>query len=888
VTTGAAGKSLVSITALAESNPARAVGAQPYNPQRLALSSGTRLGPYEILSPLGAGGMGEVYKARDTRLNRVVAVKVLPSSFVADEERLRRFTLEAQAAGALNHPNVLVVHDVGADNGVSYVVSELLEGQTLREALSGGALPARKAVDYAVQTANGLAAAHDHGIVHRDLKPENLFVTRDGRLKILDFGLAKLAGGEAGAGHSLIPTLDAGGTTPGVLLGTVGYMSPEQLRGESVDARSDIFSLGAVIYEMFSGARAFQGKTAVETMSAILREDPPEMVTTTGGAAPAVERIVRRCLEKNRDERFQSARDLSFALEAVSTASGSAARPVLEVARLSSTRRRAMLSAGALVLIAIGALAGRGLRSAPVGTPPPEITQLTFENGLVESARFAPDGQSIVYAAAWEGRDQELFSVRADRPESHPMGLTKANVLSISGNGQMALALGITRNGAFSVVGTLARTPLVGGTPREMLENVEAADWASDGNRIAVIRRQNNVLLSVEWPAGHVVYSARNWISHLRISPNGQLLAFADHPVGGDDGTLVVLDQSGKQKLSVAGWASIQGVAWSPDGREVWFTATKSGGMRALYGVTLAGRERVLYRSPITLTLQDVARDGRVLLTAGDPRLEVHGVLAGSDAPRPLSTFDFATQPSLSDDGTVVVYGESGEGSVTYGVYLRRAASGAPVRLGDGWFPSLSHDGKWVSALSRENDALWVLPVGAGEARRLERGPISSYFGFAEWLPDSKRMVFTAREKGSTERHSYVQAINGPPKQLRRVMGRPSPDGTRCLCRDAEKFGVCRLDSDAFEWIPNADDLTPAGWTADGKAFYAYVRTPKTFDVYRVDPATGIRTPFRTVTPGDQTGLISVSFLAMSPTGNAFVYTVARTRSQLYVLRGLR
>ena len=834
--------------------------------------------------------MGEVYKARDTRLNRVVAVKVLPPSFVADEERLRRFTLEAQSAGALNHPNVLVVHDVGADNGVSYVVSELLEGQTLREALSGGALPARKAVDHAMQTANGLAAAHDKGIVHRDLKPENLFVTRDGRLKILDFGLAKLGGSEpaAGAGRSLAPTLDGGGTTPGLLLGTVGYMSPEQLRGESVDARSDIFSLGAVIYEMFSGARAFQGKTAVETMSAILREDPPEMVTTTSGAAPAVERIVRRCLEKNRDERFQSARDLSFALEAVSTASGSAARPALAVPRVRSTSRRAMLSSGALALIALGVLAGRGLRSAPVAAPLPEIKQLTFEHGLVESARFAPDGQSVVYAAAWEGRDQELFSVRADRPESHPLGLTKANVLGISGNGEMALALGITRSGPFAIGGTLARTPLVGDTPREMLENVEAADWASDGNQIAVIRRHDDGLSSVEWPAGHVVYSARNWISNLRISSNGQFLAFADHPVGGDDGSLVVLDRSAKQKLSVPGWASIQGVAWSPDGSEVWFTATRSGGTRALYGVTLAGRERVLYRSPTTLTLQDVARDGRVLLTAGEPRQEVHGLLAGSDAPQPLSTFDWATTPSISDDGSVVVYAESGEGSVTYGVYLRRSLSAAPVRLGDGAFPSQSHDVKWVSALSRERDALWVLPVGAGEARRLERGPIALYGGFAEWLPDSKRMVFTAVENGSTERHSYVQAINGPPKRLRRVMSRPSPDGTRCLCRDAGKSGLCHLDSDTFELIPNADDLTPAGWTADGKAFYAYVRASKTFDVYRVDPATGVRTPFKAITPGDQTGLIIIGGLGMSPTGNAFVYSVTRTLSQLYVLRGLR
>ncbi len=283
----------------------------------MTLSSGDRLGPYEIVSPLGAGGMGEVYRARDPRLGREVAVKVLPASFSQDPDRLRRFEQEARAAGLLNHPNITAVYDIGSHEGAPYVVSELLEGETLRAELAGGRLSARKAVEYAGQLAQGLAAAHEKGIVHRDLKPENAFVTKNGRVKILDFGLAKLTHAEEGssAGPTNLPTA---GTEPGVVLGTMGYMAPEQVRGRPADARSDIFAFGAIFYEMLSGKRAFHGDSAADTMSAILREDPPDLSVTNQNVSPGLERILRHCLEKNPEQRFQSARDLAFDLEALS------------------------------------------------------------------------------------------------------------------------------------------------------------------------------------------------------------------------------------------------------------------------------------------------------------------------------------------------------------------------------------------------------------------------------------------------------------------------------------------------------------------------------------------------------------------------------------------
>ena len=304
----------------------------------MALSSGTKLGPYEIQSLVGAGGMGEVYRAHDSRLDRTVAIKVLPTSFSADHDRMQRFSQEARAAAALNHPNILSIFDIGEQQGAPYVVSELLEGETLRERLRNGPVSARKAIDYALQVARGLAAAHEKGIVHRDLKPENIFVTNDGRVKILDFGLAKLTRPEAAGGDDA-PTVHAV-TEPGLIMGTVGYMSPEQVRGQAADPRSDLFSFGAILYEMISGKRAFHGETSADTMSAILKEETPELSETARNVPPGLERIVRHCLEKVPSQRFHSAGDLAFDLEALTeisaTSSKSGAQAAVQEVRVRS------------------------------------------------------------------------------------------------------------------------------------------------------------------------------------------------------------------------------------------------------------------------------------------------------------------------------------------------------------------------------------------------------------------------------------------------------------------------------------------------------------------------------------------------------------------------
>src|SRR5262245_22586954 len=315
----------------------------------MSLTSGTRLGHYEILGPIGAGGMGEVYRARDEKLKRSVAIKVLPASFATDVERLRRFEQEAQTAGGLNHPNITSVYELGEHEGSPYIVQELLEGETLRGRLSGGAVPVRKATEYAIQTAKGLAAAHEKGIVHRDLKPENLFLTKDGRVKILDFGLAKLTQADGAVGpQTNLPT--APGTEPGIVLGTLGYMAPEQVKGKAADARSDIFAFGAILYEMLSGSRAFHRDTAAETMSAILREEPPDLSATNKNVQPGLERVVRHCLEKNPEERFHSAHHLAFDLQALSGSSASTTAVTPAAARKVSVSKAALAIAGVLAL----------------------------------------------------------------------------------------------------------------------------------------------------------------------------------------------------------------------------------------------------------------------------------------------------------------------------------------------------------------------------------------------------------------------------------------------------------------------------------------------------------------------------------------------------------
>ena len=859
----------------------------------MSLTAGSRLGPYEILAPIGAGGMGEVYRAKDPRLGRDVAIKVLPVSFSTDPDRLRRFEQEARAAGLLNHPNITSVFDIGSHDGAPYVVTELLEGETLRAALAGGRLSARKAIDHAVQLAQGLAAAHEKGIVHRDLKPENIFVTRDGRVKILDFGLAKLTHtGEGAEARTNLPT-DAAGTEPGVVMGTMGYMAPEQVRGKPADARSDIFAFGAILHEMLSGRRAFQGDSAADTMSAILREDPPDLSVTNQSVSPGLERILRHCLEKNPEQRFQSARDLAFDLEALSGVSTPRATTVTGISPIRSKRILPLAIAAAGVA---AALAGAYLVGKKAGfVPPPSFSQMTFRRGQIYSARFAPDGQTILYSASWEGKPIEIFSSRYESPESRPFGVTGADLLAVSPTGEMALSLHNQVTGAFSRMGTLARVSVAGGAaPREIEERVLSADWSPDGKDLAVVRDVGGKQ-RLEYPLGKVIYETAGWISHPRVSPGGEEVAFADHPIGGDDGgTVAIVDRSGKKKTVSEAFASLQGVAWSRDGREVWFSGATVGFNRALHAVTRGGRSRILARATGGLVLQDVAKDGRVLVTQEKSRQEALVRIGDEPKERDLSWLDWTLAMDISADGRTFLFDESGEGGGKgYSVYVRNTDGSAAIRLGEGSAQSLSPDGRWVLAIaeSTSNPRLVAYPTGAGQPKAFPVDGLTVQE--AAWLPDGKTILFNANEEGRGVR-VYLRDFEGgkpravTPEGYRGFQRTVSRDGKSVIVRGPDRrFYVYTLAGGEPVPVPlAAEGETPGGWALDGRLYVTARGVPAR--VFLLDLTTGKRELWREFLPADSAGVAPFTGIRMTPDGKSYAYSFLRVLSELFVVEDVR
>lgn len=855
----------------------------------MPLSSGTKLGPYEIQSPLGAGGMGEVYRAHDTRLKRDVAIKILPTSFSADPERLQRFAQESRAAAALNHPNILSIYDIGEDRGAPYVVSELLEGESLRGRLRSGALPSRKAIDYAQQIAKGLAAAHEKGIVHRDLKPENLFITDDGRAKILDFGLAKFTRPEADSLGDA-PTEQIA-TEAGTVMGTVGYMSPEQVRGKNADARSDIFAFGAILYEMLSGKRAFHGDSAADTMSAILKEDPPELTETNRNVSPALDRIVQHCIEKNPAERFQSARDVAFNLEALTDISTTGRAAVRALSEERKPRRWPVPVTIALLVLASWAgiyqLARRN--SARVN---PTFHEITFRNGIVWDARFAPDGQTIVYGAAWDGVPQEIFSSRFDSTDSRAIGLPNSQILSISSKGEMAVSLHPVNAGPFAQAGTLARVPLAGGAPREVVDNVLWADWTPDGQSLAVIRPGARNTGQLEFPSGNVIYSPNGWVSHVRFSPDGELLAIGDHVPSGDDGRVVIIDERGNRKASSSFFSSVEGLAWAPSGKEVWFSAVPAGSARSIYALNVSGKERLIYRAPGGLTIHDISRTGLVLLTFDKARISISALPPGETRERSLSWFDWSLLLDMSADGRTILFSETGEAvGANYSIFMRKTDGSPAVRLGQGGFGALSPDEKWVIASDGSPAKLVLLPTGVGEPKQLTDDK-TDHFNFA-WLPDSKSITYATAEPGHQARSYLMDISGGTPRPITpegTVGGAVTPDGRYLLARDPKNvrwlYPIAGGEPQKFPFTPNPDERLMAFFDG-GKSLL--VRTPNLpVKITRVDLATGRREPFREIVPADPAGVQDIPTIRFSRDGKSYAYSVGRILSDLFVVDGLK
>jgi Tol biopolymer transport system component len=788
----------------------------------MPLNPATKLGPYEIVAPLGAGGMGEVYRAHDTRLDRDVAVKVLPPALAQDPDALTRFEREAKAVAALSHPNILAIHDVGAHDGLVYAVTELLDGETLRERVAAGPLPLRKVIDTAVQIAHGLAAAHGKGIVHRDLKPENVFVTTDGRVKILDFGLAKPAPTIAPGGATAAATM-AEGTTPGTVVGTVGYMSPEQVRGQTVDHRTDIFAFGAVLYEMVSGRRAFKRDTPADTMSAILSADPPELTSAASGVPPALDRIIRRCLEKNPGERFHSAHDLGIALETISSVSTDASSPG---AMTSSSRPRARTALAALGLVMVGAAASAALlmMRAPAPAATWRLSVLPPDGMLVTGGiALTRDGRLLAFTAAGDDGVTRLYLRPLDAPDARVLRGTEGALDPFwSPDGR---ALG------FFADGQLKRVNVAGGDPQILasVPDPRGGSWSADGT--IIFAPHGDGIYRVPSSGGAPVLvtkldAARQEFSHRwpEFLPDGRHFLFMNRraaQTGRDDRLMLAiasLDDTRPKLLAPADSSAVYASGHvvflrgrtlfaqpfdvdrhaltgdpAPLVEQAWRDPDTDGhiALAASAGGVLAYRSGTAYDSRLEwldrqgrslgalsvsgVTDARISPDGRLLAASAIEHKTNIAHLWITDVQRGTSqrfpgTLNTST-PIWSPDGRRLAFSDDRAGS--FDIFIASARGGgahSPVAQTPDWeYPeSFSPDGRLLlfhrmDAVSKRD--LWVQPLEPGAAARpLVKTDADEYNG--DFSPDGRWFAYTSRESGRNEVYVQPYPPTGPRWQI--------------------------------------------------------------------------------------------------------------------------
>ena len=908
----------------------------------MPLAPGTRLGVYELVSQLGAGGMGEVYKARDPKLDRFVAIKVLRPHLATDASLLARFELEAKAVAALSHPNILGIFDFGQEFGQTYAVMELLEGESLRDRLRDGPLTTRAAVEIATQAAHGLAAAHDKGIVHRDVKPENIFLCEDGRVKVLDFGLVKhvLPFSGPSSGASSVPTAAYNSgegllTEQGIVLGTTGHMSPEQIRGLPVDHRADIFALGTVIYEMLGGRPAFRRDSAIETLNAVLKEEPEDLLGIRGDLPPALDSLVARCLEKRPENRFQSMKDLAYALGTYGSAAGRGRRPALAVPRFLRSTLLLACTASAVATLALVALAW-SLQWPPFrAAAAPSFARLTYASGLVESAFFTADGRSVYFTARLQGGRPEVLVVTPESPDPKPLGLQDSVLLGISPASELAILRRPARSLTSVQRGTLAMAPGGGGPGRDLQEDVSDAAW--DGQDLSLLILDKDLNLRLEYPVGRTLWTVHA-MTHpaklLRCSRRARVAALVEG-ISGARTEIAAYDREGRRsvlftKLDDGNGSTITGMAWHPDG-SLWFSELQ-GDQTAVQVLAAGGKLRTAWRGGGAHQLMDIAPDGRILLAAHQVRRSVLVQGGGEPLPRDLSIQGSTQGLGLTPDGKAMLLLESPilDGGTAHDLTFFRGVDGGPaLRLGRGQGRALSADGAWASLFNSDGNpahladhfaaayraigldpataldplksqsCLFFVPTGPGRPWAMRLPPSIQAADLGYPVPGTDRVVFYGTEKGRPGRIFLADRQGGglrplTPEGIDYVyagLNPVSPDGRSFLvAKDTEHW--FRIGLDGGEPVPFVD-LQPGerliGWSGDGKGVLLRSAAEELpVKVFQQDAASGRRRLVATFLPPDLSGHVQTRSVYASADGRVLAYTVERKLSDLFLVGGLK
>ena len=869
------------------------VGLALINQQQEILESGQQIGRYKIKKLLARGGMGDVYLAEDTSLRRLVALKKLSVGLFEDTQSLQRFHQESRALSAISHPNVAHIYEFGESAHLHYLIMEYVDGKSLRSLIKQKKIGIQTAVEIALQIAGALAAAHGKGIIHRDIKPENIMLGGDGFVKVLDFGLAKL--------NEKNDLMQAKGgdfeTMPGLIMGTVKYMSPEQVRGEEADERTDIWSLGVVLYEMVFGERPFAGDSNVETLSAILKEEPTHLDNSQLNVHPLLADILRRCLAKDCTERFQSADDLAFVLNSFGKTFQSGFTYNFPTNQEKNSNRRWIwrltFSLILLTLVFAGVLIYRKANFS-FQSSAPLYRQITYQRGTVWSARFFSSGSSILYSATWNGNASNLFIVVPPNSESRNLGLPNTTLLAVSSKNEMAVLFNKHYLYQFIHRGTLARLPIEGSAPREIAENVQEADWSPDGENLAIVRWIDG-RNRLEYPIGKVLYETNGYISCPRISPTGDRIAFLDHQTQWDNrGYVSVVDLSGNKQILSGEWSGEEGLTWTPSGEEVWVTASKSGEAYSLYAVSLSGKERLVAVVPINLMLFDISADGRILLSRAVQRTDIYGNSPG--APKEEQNLSWLQLVGISDfsaDGNTFLFTHFGEGSgKNYSVYLRRTDGSSAIRLGEGRALALSPDGRFALAKLNSPEKFVLLPTKTGDVKPLSPGTVE-HLGDASWFPDNQNILFIGNETGRGKRCFRQNLASGEiqPVTPEGIIGtKLSPDGRTLIATDINNQKILYLlesgETSPINGLDDDDEIIR--WNDDGKSLFVFHPLDLPIKIYRLNLAAGNKELVREIKPSDQVGTFGAIYCFLTPNAKTYIYGLRKYLFDLYIAEGLK